>query len=74
MLEAISLCEEITGREMTWSLSDQARAGDHRWWISDLRPFQADHPGWELVYDVPAILREIHAANVERWSSGPSLR
>ena len=40
MLEAIELCEQIAGRELNWELSDQARMGDHRWWISDLREFQ----------------------------------
>jgi CDP-paratose 2-epimerase len=67
MLEAIELCERIAGRELNWELSDQARKGDHRWWISDLRPFQADYPDWTMDYDVEAILREIHDQNVERW-------
>lgn len=67
MLEAIDLCERIAGRELSWELSDQARMGDHRWWISDLTPFEADYPDWTMEYDVEAILREIHAQNVERW-------
>lgn len=69
MLEAIELCEEIAGRELRWELSGQARTGDHRWWISDLREFQADYPGWAPEYDVPAILREIHEANAEAWTA-----
>jgi CDP-paratose 2-epimerase len=48
-------------------LSDKARTGDHRWWISDLEAFRADYPGWSVTYDVPSILREIHDANVEVW-------
>jgi CDP-paratose 2-epimerase len=36
MLEAIDLCEQIAARRLDWSLSDTARIGDHRWWISDL--------------------------------------
>jgi CDP-paratose 2-epimerase len=67
MLEAIELCERIAGRELRWELSDQARKGDHRWWISDLDPFEADYPGWRMEYDVEAILGEIHDQNVERW-------
>jgi CDP-paratose 2-epimerase len=67
MLEAIEQCERIAGRELSWELSDQARKGDHRWWISDLRPFRADYPDWTMDYDVEAILREIHDQNVERW-------
>jgi CDP-paratose 2-epimerase len=68
MLEAIELCEHIAGRPLDWRLSDEARVGDHRWWISDLRPFQADYPGWSLEYDVTAMLREIHEANAEHWT------
>jgi CDP-paratose 2-epimerase len=67
MLEAIEVCEQISGRELRWELSDQARKGDHRWWISDLGPFEADYPEWTMGYDVEAILREIHDQNVERW-------
>jgi CDP-paratose 2-epimerase len=68
VLEAIDLCEEIAGRELSWTLSDQARIGDHKWWISDLGPFQADYPQWSLTYDVAAVLRQIHDSNVERWA------
>ena len=69
MLEAIEACERIAGRELQWTLSDQARVGDHRWWISDLAEFAADYPEWGLTYDVESILSEIHDANVDRWSA-----
>jgi CDP-paratose 2-epimerase len=72
MLEAIALCEEISGRTLSWTLSDEARMGDHRWWVSDLGAFEADYPDWSLRYDVPGVLREIHDANVERWAAVPS--
>jgi CDP-paratose 2-epimerase len=67
MLEAIELCQEIAGRELQWSLGEENRIGDHRWWISDLRPFRSDYPEWELTRDVEGILREIHDRNAERW-------
>jgi CDP-paratose 2-epimerase len=69
VLEAISLCEEISGRQLRWELSDQARVGDHAWWISDLRQFQADYPDWSPSYGLDAILREIYESNVERWAA-----
>src|SRR5262245_26774278 len=69
MLEAIQACEQIAGRELRWQLADQPRTGDHRWWISDLAEFTADYPDWSIGYDVEAILREIHDANVARWSA-----
>jgi CDP-paratose 2-epimerase len=69
MIEAIGMCEEISGRRLEWTLSDEARMGDHRWWVSDLAAFETDYPDWSLRYDVPAVLREIHDFNVERWSA-----
>jgi CDP-paratose 2-epimerase len=67
MLEAIELCQRVCGRELNWKLSDQNRVGDHRWWISDLRPFTADYPGWKLRRSLEDIVRELHDANAERW-------
>jgi CDP-paratose 2-epimerase len=52
-----------------WELADTNRIGDHKWWISDLADFGDDYPDWKLRYDVDAILREIHDANVEQWST-----
>jgi CDP-paratose 2-epimerase len=69
MLEAIAACERISGNELQWTLSDDARMGDHRWWISDLSEFRRDYPDWELRYDLETTLREIHDANVERWAA-----
>ena len=71
MLEAIALSEQIAGRELNYSLSDQNRIGDHRWWISDLEPFKRDYPTWRITYDIEAVLQEIHDHNVELWSAGP---
>jgi CDP-paratose 2-epimerase len=67
MLEAIELCQRISGRELDWTLSEHNRIGDHRWWISDVRPFAHDFPGWELTHDLESILRELHDENAERW-------
>jgi CDP-paratose 2-epimerase len=67
MLEAIEACQRIAGRELQWTLSEQNRVGDHRWWISDLRPFAEDYPGWQLTRGLEDILRELHDRNAERW-------
>jgi CDP-paratose 2-epimerase len=67
LVEAIGLCEQIVGHEVTWEYSEQNRTGDHQWWISDLSRFRGDYPKWQVEYDVPEILREIYDVNVERW-------
>jgi CDP-paratose 2-epimerase len=74
MLEAIDICQQIAGRELRYTLSDQARIGDHRWWISDLDAFKADHPEWELTFGIEDVLRDIHDFNAERWMQAASPR
>jgi CDP-paratose 2-epimerase len=69
MLEAIELCERIAGRELSWDMSDAARIGDHRWWISDLDEFGSAYGGWRPQRDLETILREIYEANAERWAA-----
>lgn len=67
MLEAITLCQHIAGRDLQWRYSESNRIGDHMWWISDLSKFKSHYPEWDLAYDVPAILQEIYDLNKERW-------
>jgi CDP-paratose 2-epimerase len=67
MLEAIEACQRISGRELDWTLSDQARIGDHRWWISDISDFKRDHPGWDITFGIEDVLQEIHDHNLETW-------
>jgi len=67
MLEAIQLCEQLSGAPLKSSYSDANRTGDHIWWISDVAKFQKHYPQWELTYDVPRIIREIYECNSERW-------
>lgn len=64
MLEAIDLCEKISGRKLEWTYVEDNRIGDHIWWVSDVRKFQRDFPAWEYRYGIEEILREIHAACV----------
>ena len=68
VLEAIDKCQRIAGRELDWELSAQARAGDHRWWVSDLAEFQRDYPDFRLTYGIDDVLREIHDVNAEHWA------
>jgi CDP-paratose 2-epimerase len=69
LLEAIEACERIAGRELPREITDEARIGDHRWWISDLAEFRADYPGWDVRHGIEDTLLEIHDANVERWAA-----
>ena len=62
MLEAIALCEEISGRKLSWEYVEDNRIGDHIWWISDVRKFRDHYPEWNFRYGLQEILEEIHAA------------
>ncbi len=66
MLEAIKVCEEITGNTMNYSYSDTNRIGDHIWYVSDLSKFKAHYPGWNWTYDIKSTLSEIHDGIAER--------
>ncbi len=59
MKEAIKICEELTGKEMKISYSEDNRIGDHIWWISDVRKFEQHYPAWNYLYNVNGILSEI---------------
>jgi CDP-paratose 2-epimerase len=71
MLEAIDACEQIAGRQLDWTLSETARIGDHRWWVSDLDAFKADYPDWELTFGIEDVLKDIYHRNIESWDSAP---
>ncbi len=60
MLEAIQLCEEITGNKLDWTYSEENRIGDHIWWISDVNRFKKDYPNWEYQYDLKKLFVEIY--------------
>ena len=66
MLEAINICEELSGREMKWTYVENNRVGDHIWWISDVRKFKSHFPEWEYRYGIREILEEIVEAQMVR--------
>ncbi len=68
MLEAMAVCEEITGNKMNVSYSDQNRIGDHIWYISDLSKFKAHYPTWNWTYDLKETLVQIHDSMAARLS------
>jgi CDP-paratose 2-epimerase len=67
MLEAVEMCQELTGNRMNLTYSEENRIGDHIWYISNLRKFKNDYPRWKCLYSVPDILAEVYQANRERW-------
>jgi len=62
MLEAIELCEEISGRKLKWQYEEANRIGDHIWWISNMQKFQQHYPAWQFRYGLREMLEEIQIA------------
>jgi CDP-paratose 2-epimerase len=62
MLEAIKLCEKITGNKLNFSYSDQSRIGDHIWYISDVSKFKNHFPEWDYKYNLEDIFVQIYNA------------
>lgn len=69
VLEAIEMAEKITGRKMQVEHVAEPRKGDHKWWITDTRKFQADYPHWRQEYTLEATMREIISAQQERHAA-----
>ncbi len=59
MLEAIRAAEQITGKKMNYKLINDNRIGDHIWYISDVRAFQRDYPGWSYKYGIEDIYKQV---------------
>ena len=62
MLEAIDLCEEISGNKMNYTYSETNRIGDHIWYISDLSKFKAHYPEWNWQYSLKDTLGQMFDA------------
>jgi CDP-paratose 2-epimerase len=59
VLEAVTLCEGLTGRRLHTSYVEQNRAGDHIWYISDVRKFSGHYPDWTIRFDLRTIIEQI---------------
>ena len=59
MLEAIAICEQITGNKMNYSYTDNNRSGDHIWYISDVSKFKAHFPTWDYQYSLETTMTQI---------------
>jgi CDP-paratose 2-epimerase len=62
MQEAITKIEALTGKKGNITYSDEARVGDHIWYVSDLTKFKAHYPEWKLTYSIDDLLKEMCAA------------
>jgi len=59
IIEALDIVEKITNINVKRILIKTPRVGDHIWYISNLKKFKKDYPGWKQKYNTRKILEEI---------------
>jgi CDP-paratose 2-epimerase len=68
ILEAFSAVESLTGIAQNYSYTDEARAGDHICYYSDLRKIREHYPNWDLNFSLKRSLEEMVASWQERMA------
>ena len=59
ILEAISLIEKISGKEIKKKYIKQNRIGDHMWYISNMQKFKNHYPNWKQKINLRNIIEEL---------------
>lgn len=59
MLEAIDKIQVILNKKAKLKYQEEARAGDHIWYISDIKKFRDDYPKWDFHYSIDKTIEEI---------------
>ncbi len=59
ILEAIKMCQEITGNKMTYQYCSDSRIGDHIWYISDISKFKDHYPKWDYTFSLQSTFHQI---------------
>ena len=64
ILEAFDLVKRCTGRAQRYTYVEQARAGDHICYYSDLRKMRGHYPEWDITHSLEATVQQM----VESWT------
>jgi CDP-paratose 2-epimerase len=66
VLEAIDLCQKISGSKLDYKISKEHRSGDHIWYITDLTKFKTHYPSWKQKYTLPQTIEQIYQNNLSK--------
>ncbi len=69
MLEAIAICEKISGNKINYTYSETNRIGDHIWYISDVSKFISHYPQWHWKWNLEDTMVEMHDLMNKRYQS-----
>ena len=59
VLEAIDIIQEMTGKELDYTVSQTVRTGDHKWWISNTTKFKKHYPEWKQEWGLRELIKDI---------------
>lgn len=59
VLEAIQAFQEHTKKKMIIKYNEQARRGDHIWYVTDNSKFQKDYPDWKITIPLEDIFKDL---------------
>jgi CDP-paratose 2-epimerase len=60
VLEAIDTINRIAGTNWkNYTVSDEARSGDHIWYISDLSKFKSHYPEWDITISLEETIKQM---------------
>jgi CDP-paratose 2-epimerase len=57
--EALELAGRLSGRAPIVRSVEEPRHGDHMWWVTDFRRFQAAYPAWRPSRDTEALVASV---------------
>lgn len=61
VVECIARAECLLGSKLHWSMSLDARSGDHICYYTNMKRFRTDYPDWEITVDLDMIMEEFAA-------------
>ncbi|MBN1492511.1 MAG: NAD-dependent epimerase/dehydratase family protein [Candidatus Omnitrophica bacterium] len=69
MREAISYIEAKTKKKANVKYSEQARSGDHMWYISDVSKFNSHYPAWNFSTTIEGLLDQMCECELHKIKS-----
>ena len=71
ILEAINSVNKLREQDglepwTNYTVSSDARIGDHQWYISDLRKFKTHYPGWDITISLEETIKQIYDAEKQK--------
>jgi len=70
IFEAFKIAEKYSGKAQQYTYVEQARAGDHICYYSDLRKMRTHYPSWDISQTLDDTIRQI----VEAWQKRDTLK